>query len=240
MSAQPEDFRPAIAGAIPTERPLAGTDVPQAIQHAIPTAASPAGTDVPTATIDPATPERLPSPWGLLSLLAETLDDLERTRIAAENRARSLAQVYDLEGEPPHVQAVALAEAIKALEHGAELQLKRALRQHPLGAWVRRSIGVGEKQGARLLAAIGDPYWNTLHDRPRTVSELWAYCGYHTLPADQTSRDAPARAVGGAQVSDTDQATSGSHTRIARRPDLHRGGEGAHSRVRGARPPRLR
>ncbi len=41
---------------------------------------------------------------------------------------------------------------------------------------------MGEKQAARLLAAIRDPYWNDLHDRPRTVSELWAYAGYHTLP----------------------------------------------------------
>jgi hypothetical protein len=41
--------------------------------------------------------------------------------------------------------------------------------------------GVGEKQFARLLAVIGDPYWNDLHDRPRTMRELRAYCGWHII-----------------------------------------------------------
>jgi hypothetical protein len=31
------------------------------------------------------------------------------------------------------------------------------MRAHPLGPWVKRTTGVGEKTGARLLAAIGDP-----------------------------------------------------------------------------------
>jgi hypothetical protein len=55
------------------------------------------------------------------------------------------------------------------------------MRQNPLGPWVKAQRGVGEKQAARLIATIGDPYWNTLHDRPRTVSELWAYAGLHVL-----------------------------------------------------------
>jgi hypothetical protein len=72
------------------------------------------------------------------------------------------------------------------LEHDAERSLARALRAHPLGAWVKAQRGIGEKQGGRLVAAIGDPYvrpalllpdgsWDPV--RPRTVSELWAYCG---------------------------------------------------------------
>lgn len=113
----------------------------------------------------------------LLILAAQALDDLEATRIANENRLRSLRDVYGLAGSTQEAEAAGLVDGLKALEHQAELSLRRALRRHPLGGWVKATVGVGEKQGARLLAAIGDPYWNTLHDRPRTVSELRSYCG---------------------------------------------------------------
>jgi hypothetical protein len=63
------------------------------------------------------------------------------------------------------------------LEHDAELNLTSQLRQHQLYPWVAGQRGVGVKQAARLLAAVGDPYWNDLHERPRRVSELWSYCG---------------------------------------------------------------
>lgn len=128
----------------------------------------------------------------LLAIVADSLDDIERTRIAAENRLRHLTR-DDLDedglkrdlGLPLTVPAVhaqaALVEALQTLEHQAILALKRQVRTHPLGPWIKNTIGVGEKQGARLLAAIGDPYWNSLHNRPRTVSELWAYCGLHVL-----------------------------------------------------------
>lgn len=119
----------------------------------------------------------------LLILSAQALDDLEATRIANENRLRSLRDVYGLAGSSQEAEAAGLVDGLAKLEHQAELSLKRALRRHPLGPWVKRTVGVGEKQGARLLAAIGDPYWHPLHERPRLVSELWAYCGYHVLRA---------------------------------------------------------
>lgn len=126
----------------------------------------------------------------LLILAAQALDDLESTRIANENRLRSLRDVYGLAGSTQEAEAAGLVDGLAALEHQATLSLQRALRRHPLGPWVKRTVGVGEKQGARLLAAIGDPYWNSLHDRPRLVSELWAYCGYHVLRAGGDSAQA--------------------------------------------------
>ncbi|MGZ6776922.1 MAG: TIGR-Tas system RNA-guided endonuclease [Blastococcus sp.] len=136
----------------------------------------------------------------LLILAAQALDDLETTRIANENRLRSLRDVYGLAGSKQEAEAAGLVDGLKALEHQAELSLKRALRRHPLGPWVARTVGVGEKQGARLLAAIGDPYINTLHDRPRTVSELWAYAGYHVLPASQVPSATQHGSAGGAST----------------------------------------
>lgn len=73
------------------------------------------------------------------------------------------------------------------LEHDAERNLTRALRAHPLGPWVKAQKGIGEKQGGRLIATIGDPYvrpeMKTADGgieplRKRTPSELRAYCGF--------------------------------------------------------------
>lgn len=131
-----------------------------------------------------------------LDLAADVLDDTERTKIANENRLRQLTRsVLDSDGEergfgldethPDVENLAALVDLLGQVEHQAVLQLQRKMRAHPLGPWIKTQKGVGDKQAARLLATIGDPYWNTLHDRPRTVSELWAYCGLHTLPAGQ-------------------------------------------------------
>jgi len=124
-----------------------------------------------------------------LALFADLLDDLERTRMANENRVRQLTRAvedddgvergFGLTADNPVVgTVVAIVDALTAQENAAKLALCRQLRKHPLGPWLKSQHGIGEKQGARLLAAIGDPYWNDLHGRPRTVAELWAYCGY--------------------------------------------------------------
>jgi hypothetical protein len=155
-----------------------------------------------------------------LAVAADTIDDIEQVRMAAENRLRQFtrgADELDADGgqrgfgwdirSPAVVAQAALVARMKCdseavrqaladerppkrkgccLEHDAERSLTRALRAHPLGPWVRTVRGVGEKQGGRLIAAIGDPYarpelllpdetWDPA--RPRTVSELWAYCG---------------------------------------------------------------
>lgn len=130
----------------------------------------------------------------LLGVLAEVVDDFEKVRVANENRLRTITtapDVLDVDGVARghgltvhHPQVAKLAESIdvlKAAEHQAILNLQRSMRAHPLGVWAKPMAGVGEKQLARLLAVIGDPYWNDLHGRPRTVSELWAYTGFHVL-----------------------------------------------------------
>ena len=152
-----------------------------------------------------------------LALAADVLDDTEHTKNANQNRLRQLTRnVADSDGElrgfgldeshPDVARLAALVDLLGKVEHQATLNLQRLMRQHPLGAWGKAQKGVGEKQFARLLAVIGDPYWNTLHDRPRTVSELWAYCGLHTLPTGQ-NRDGtqPAVAGGGSSPAGSDQ-----------------------------------
>jgi len=149
-----------------------------------------------------------------LSYYADIVTDLEKTRLATENRLRSLTRdAADADGEirglglpddhPDVVTLVKIVAGLGDLEHQVILDLQRALRRHPLGKWVKGQKGIGEKQGARLLAAIGDPYWSTLTDSPRTVSQLHAYCGYHVLPAGHVSLDAQVTTAGGAKTSDS-------------------------------------
>jgi len=169
---QPEARAPATPHALPL--PAAGT---------MPSGRTAKAAPVPTA-------QALSDP--MLYLAAVTVDDLERVRIATQNRLRQLTRTGEdadgaergfglTEDHPDVARMAAMAETLGDLEHEGVLALRRQVRRHPLGPWVKGTVGVGEKQAARLLAAIGDPYWNTLHDRPRTVSELWAYCGLHTM-----------------------------------------------------------
>jgi hypothetical protein len=178
-------------------------------------------TDQPTGAIEGKSPgtiaPRLADPF--LSLAAETVDDLEKVRTACENRLRILIGTVDDDGNPlpdkdgivrahglaghPDVERLAgLTAALKDLEHSAVLDLQRRMRRHPLGAWVKSQRGIGEKQAARLLAAVGDPYWHTLNDAPRTVSQLWAYCGLHTLPVGHENGDTQREDADGAHSSD--------------------------------------
>jgi hypothetical protein len=140
----------------------------------------------------------------MLGMAAEVVDDLERVRIANENRYRTLTATgefgFGLTDDHPDIARLrAMVDGLAQSEHQAILNLQRVMRNHPLGPWVKNAPGVGEKQAARLLAVVRDPYWNDLHDRPRTVSELWAYCGFHVIntPGSHSSNDAHWRTAAG-------------------------------------------
>ena len=127
-----------------------------------------------------------------LALAADMLDDLERVKLASQNRLRSLTDdTPDADGvlrgsampltHPEVARLAALVQMVEAAEHRAVLNLQRAMRSHPLGPWVKAQRGIGEKQAARLLAKIGDPCVNATAGTYRTVSQLWAYCGLHVV-----------------------------------------------------------
>lgn len=110
-----------------------------------------------------------------LTFAADIVDDLEHVRISNENRLRDGLGLPP--GHPELAWLGALVETLARVEHEAVLNLQRRMRKHPLGPWGKAQRGVGEKQLARLLAAIGDPYVNSAKGEPRTVSALWKYCG---------------------------------------------------------------
>lgn len=163
-------------------------------------------------------PTSIPIVDPLLFVHATAHHDLEQQRVASENRLRILCATepdedgvvrgFGLDERHPDVARLrGITDALRAIEHDAELGLKRSLRRSAIHPWVSAQIGLGDKQVARLLGAIGDPYWHTGEDRPRTVSELWAYCGLHVLPAGQMTGDAHMSAAGGNQASDPDHQT---------------------------------
>ena len=130
----------------------------------------------------------------LLTTLAEAVDDIETVRIANENRYRSMTlddpdfgHGIDVD-DPAAVTMAAIVDALKGVEERTIRQLQKTMRAHPLGDFVAETPGLGEKQVARLLAKIGDPYWHDAEDRPRSVRELWAYCGLHVIDGQAPRR----------------------------------------------------
>jgi ribosomal protein L37E len=120
--------------------------------------------------------------YPLLTIYADLLDDLERSRIATENRLRAVRDVKGLAGSPEEERLDAIAMGLAVAERQATNELRKAVKAHPLGPWVGAQMGVGVKQAGRLLGVLGDPAHRfdpeTGEVVPRTVSQLWSYCGY--------------------------------------------------------------
>lgn len=134
----------------------------------------------------------------MLFTLAQTLQDYETLRIAEEHRLRIFSMPSDVPDDDgvcrgfgyaedsDEVQVIkGLIDPLKDLEHRTVLSLQKRMRVNPIWPYFKDVKGVGEKTLARLMACIGDPYLRPLDDgsyEPRTVSQLWAYCGMHTMP----------------------------------------------------------
>lgn len=173
-----------------------------------------AGDLLPLRADDHLTPSTtVPVVEPLLFVHATAHHDLEQQRIASEHRLRILLidepdedgvmRGFGLTESHPDVARLAgITAALKALELDAERGLRASLRRSSIYPWTKAQVGLGDKQVARLLAAIGDPYWHLAEDRPRTVSELWAYSGLHVLPVGQVRGDARITSAGGDQTSD--------------------------------------
>lgn len=125
----------------------------------------------------------------LLALSADVLDDAEQTRIAQENRYRQLTRDeqdsdgqtrgFGLDNTDPDVANLgAVVDMYVNLEKQAAKNLEKRLKAHPLSKWVKAQKGIGDKQAARLLAVIGNPYINESTGEIRTISQLWSYCGH--------------------------------------------------------------
>lgn len=147
----------------------------------------------------------------VLHMLATGLDDIEKAKNAQANRYRQLTRTatdkdgeergFGLDETDPAVKALAIQlETLTQLNTGMTKALEKQLKKHPLWPWIEAQKGLGAKTTARLLHAIRDPYWNDLHNRPRTVSELWAFCGLHVLGGGDTGQSRPDAHIANAGV----------------------------------------
>ena len=141
-----------------------------------------------------ARPPRTDFTYAILGMVTKQVDDLEQLRIALDNRYRiavtpldeldkdGLARGFGIDPDDDELLGPlrTVKDGVAALEVVAVRAVERLMKTSPWRAWLDnpRSKGVGAKQLARLLGAIGDPYWHGADDRPRMVSELWSYCGY--------------------------------------------------------------
>lgn len=162
-----------------------------------------------TATMEPVVVQPVPRrpEDAMLAVHADTLTDLEKLRIATENRLRQFTRTepdedgemrgFGLdEGHPAVARLVEIVATLREAETLAVKSLEQGVKQHPLGPWVKKTKGIGLKQGGRLLAAIGDPYWHPIFNRPRLVSELWSFCGYGVWRIDPATLEVVPREQG--------------------------------------------
>lgn len=123
-----------------------------------------------------------------IKLTADLLNEIEHQRKRVGNRRGAMTRTEpDSDGEvrglgyredsyPVVLLDTYLAEL--AVQEGTMIKaLEGAIKRHPLAPWVKAQRGVGLKQIGRLLACIGDPSWHPVEERPRTLPELYAYCG---------------------------------------------------------------
>lgn len=84
-------------------------------------------------------------------------------------------------------QLAAITGQVAGAEKAAIRHLEKQVAGLALGPWVASMCGVGAKQAGRLLGAIGDPYIRPAieHEdapcepsRPRTLGDLYSYCGH--------------------------------------------------------------
>ena len=125
-----------------------------------------------------------------LRLYAEIYDDALEFRKASLSKIRS-GTVLDDAGRFSDTVAM-----FSEVEHQMSLAIKQEMRKSigsTVLAWQKSEPGIGKHLLARLIGILGDPYVATPYrwqgtgagrvqvaDPPytRTVSQLWAYCGY--------------------------------------------------------------
>lgn len=138
----------------------------------------------------------------LIEVAANTVDDLENVRKGNNSRILHLTTITpDKDGvlrglrlPEDHEDVLVLKvmnDNIQQLENQAIRHLEKLMRSHPLGPWAKQQKGVGDKQIARFLATVHDPYIRqaviyedgTIEpERVRTLPEFRSYCGYALTP----------------------------------------------------------
>lgn len=106
---------------------------------------------------------------GQMRTLVDTYDGIQKQRIAAQNRARSIQQGKD-QGDFTFYDD--LAYEFKRKEREIADRFNALVEEHPFGPWLLAVRGIGPAMAAKTIGLIGDI--STF----RTASALWMYSGY--------------------------------------------------------------
>lgn len=100
---------------------------------------------------------------------ARVFGDLQKTRVAMDNRAAAMER----DGLPEEWIAVtrSQAESLKKSERAVASYLRTQARRHPLASWIEQQRGISLAGFARLIGITGPL------SRFGTISKLWRYLG---------------------------------------------------------------
>lgn len=109
-----------------------------------------------------------------LRYLGDLYQQLQKTRIATENRIRAYKQLNDIGDAPTFFYDV--ADIFKKLERRTSSEARKELEKLPIWTeWLQYVKGVGPTLAAKILGMIGHI------SRFDTISKLWRYAGYAVI-----------------------------------------------------------
>jgi hypothetical protein len=136
----------------------------------------------------------------LLRWAVKALEDAQRERVAYGEQLRAIIQGRVTAVQPEEPVAGEPAAILKAIARGRALGpvpvlgtlyhqrsqderhyakvVDQMVRSHPTWPWLAEVRGIGTRLAGRLLARLRV-------ERAPTPSSFWAYCGLHTVPAQQ-------------------------------------------------------
>lgn len=115
-------------------------------------------------------------PGDSLRTIVDQYNGIQKQRLAAESRAREIKHGKD-EGNAAMYER--LGDQLKALEDEVASGFKSAVDNHVVGEWLLSVRGIGPTMAAKMIGHTRDIR------RFSTVSKLWRYAGYGTVPRCQ-------------------------------------------------------
>jgi hypothetical protein len=130
----------------------------------------------------------LPTSIAHLNLLVGQYYDIQNHRIKAGNRIFALSEFNGVpieEANKVHLRIIGGTQegikyaGLKDVEAVLAKEIKEIVDEHPLWTrWLKGIKGIGPILAGGWISGLATP------ERFPNVAKLWAYCGYHTVPAD--------------------------------------------------------
>ena len=127
--------------------------------------------------------KKIEMPTYTLKAVVQNFYDWQRMRIAVSNRLSKAAKgeiyltAYDVKMNEKTI------EDLKALEHEAELRVRRVVREHPMWPWLKAIKGISEVLAGAMLSQFD------INKAPRP-SNFWSFAGLSVKDGRAPKREA--------------------------------------------------